>query len=162
MLYPIMLLGIGFLVASLLMAMLAPLIHGHAVRMTVRRLSAKRRGAVIDRRAHADQLRAQFAVSTLRLETAMEDTRAKAAGQLCDVAKKSAEIHRLKTDLRKANVVILQFQARELARRSITRTIVGLLVHLYARAQRQGTRQIPSPAVRRREIGKSKLGAVSA
>jgi hypothetical protein len=157
-----MLLGIGFLTASLLMAMLAPLIHERAVRLTVRRLSGKRRGAVIDKRAHADQLRAQFAVSTLRLETAMADTQAKAADQHRDVAKKLAEIHRLKSDLRKANIVILRFQARELMRRSITRTIVRLLVHLYERAQGQSARRAPAPALRRREVGKSELGAVSA
>src|ERR1700676_4270526 len=92
MLYPIMLLGIGFLTACLLMAMLAPLIHERAVRLTVRRLSRRGR-SVIDRRAHEDQLRAQFAVTTLRLETAMRDTQAKAASHLCDVAKRSAETH---------------------------------------------------------------------
>jgi hypothetical protein len=162
MLYPLMLLGIGFLTASLLMAILAPLIHERAVRMTVRRLSAKRRGAVIDRRAHADQLRAQFAVSTLRLEAAMQETRTKAASQLCDVAKKTAEIHQLKTELRRSSIVILRFQARELTRRSITRTIIRLLVYLHARAQRQFTRRPPVPALRRRAVGKSGLGAVSA
>jgi hypothetical protein len=162
MLYPMMLLGIGFLTASLLMAMLAPLIHERAVRLTVRRLSAKRRGAVIDKRAHADQLRAQFAVSTLRLETAMQDTQAKAASQFRDAAKKSADIHRLNTELRKANIVILRFQARELTRRSVTRTIVRLLARLYDRAQRQSARQSVGPAVRRRAVPKSRLGAVSA
>jgi hypothetical protein len=108
---------------------------------------------VIDKRAHADQLRAQFAVSTLRLETAMADTQAKAADQHRDVAKKSAEIHRLKSDLRKANIVILRFQARELMRRSTIRTIVRLLVRLYERAQAQSTRRAPAPAFRRREVG---------
>ena len=66
MLYPIMLLGIGFLTATLFMAMLVPLIHERAVRLTVRRLSRRAR-SVIDRRAHEDQLRAQFAAATLRV-----------------------------------------------------------------------------------------------
>jgi len=159
MLYPMMLLGIGFLTAALFMAMLAPLIHERAVRLTVRRLSRRGR-SVIDRHAHEDQLRAQFAVKTLRLETAMRDTQAKGASHLCDVAKKSAEIHRLKSELRKSHVVILRFQARELMRRSMTRTIVKLLVHLYARTQRRSRSQ---PAERGfPEIRKSKLGTVSA
>jgi hypothetical protein len=162
MLYPIMLLGIGFLTACLFMAMLAPLIHERAVRLTVRRLSSKRPRSVIDRRAHEDQLRAQFAVSILRLETAMGETQAKAASQLCDAARKSAEIHRLKTELRKTNVVILRFQARELMRRSMTRTIIKLLVHLFARSQRQGGRELPAPGFRGRDVRKSKLGAVPA
>jgi hypothetical protein len=162
MLYPIMLLGIGFLTASLFTAMLVPLIHERAVRLTVRRLSAKRPRSVIDRRAHEDQLRAQFAVSILRLQTAMGDTQAKAASQLCDAAKKSAEIHRLKSELRKSHIVILRFQARELMRRSITRTIIKLLVHLFARWQRQSERELPAPRFARREVDKSRLRAVSA
>jgi hypothetical protein len=162
MLYPIMLLGIGFLTACLVMAMLAPLIHERAVRLTVRRLLAKRPRSAIDRRAHEDQLRAQFAVSVRRLETAVEDAQAKTASQLCDVAKKSAEIHLLKTELRKRNIVILRFQARELMRRSMIRTIVKLLVFLSARSKRQSERALPAPGVRGREARKSTLGAVSA
>ena len=159
MLYPIMLLGIGFLTAALFMAMLAPLIHERAVRLTVRRLSRRGR-SVIDRRAHEDQLRAQFAVTTLRLETAMRDTQEKAANHLCDVAKRSAEIHRLRSELRKSHVVILRFQARELMRRSMIRAIVKLLVYLYARTQRQGRRELAERGFPK--IRKSKLGAVSA
>ena len=141
MLYQIMLLGIGFLAASLLMAMLAPLIHERAVRLTVRRLLSKRPRTAIDRRAQEDLLRAQFAVSIRRLETTIEDTQAKAAGHLFEVARKSAEIHHLKCQLRKSNIVILRFQARELMRRSTIRTIIKLLVYLFARAQRRNTRK---------------------
>ena len=162
MLYPLMLLGIGFLTACLFMAMLAPLIHERAVRLTVRRLSAKRPRSVIDRRAHEDQLRAQFAVSIRRREIAVEDAQAKATGLLCDVARKSAEIHRLKTELRKSHVVILRFQARELMRRSMTRTIIKLLVYLFARWQRQSGRELPAPGFRRSDVRKPKLGVVSA
>jgi hypothetical protein len=150
MLYPIMLLGIGFLAASLFMAMLAPLIHERAVRLTVRRLSSKRPRWAIDKRAHEDQLRAQFAVSIRRLETAIEDTQAKAANHLCELAKKSTEIHQLKTDLRKSNVVILRFQARELLRRSMTRSIIKLLVYLFARSQRQSGRELAGRGFRGR------------
>ena len=162
MLYQIMLLGIGFLVASLLMAMLAPLIHERAVRLTVRRLLSKRPRSAIARRAHEDLLRAQFAVSIRRLETAVEDTQAKAASHLCELAKKAAEIHQIKTELRKSHVVILRFQARELMRRSMTRTIVKLIVYLFARSQRQDGRELAARAFRGRVAPKSKLGAASA
>jgi ribosomal protein S20 len=161
MIYPMMLLGIGFLTACVLMAMLAPLIHERAVRLTVRRLSAKRPRSVIDRRAHEDHLRAQFAVSIRRLQTAVEDAQAKAAGQLCDAARRSADVDRLKTELRKRNIVILRFQARELMRRSALRTIIKLIIFLYARAQRQSGRTLPAPAFRR-QPRKRELGAVSA
>ena len=162
MLYPLMLLGIGFLTACIVMAMLTPLIHERAVRLTVRRLSANRPRSVIDRRAHEDQLRAQFAVSVRRLETAVEDAQAKTTGQLCDTAKKSAEIHRLKTELRQRNIVILRFQARELMRRSMTRTIVKMLVFLFERSQRQSERARPVPILGEREARKPTLRVVSA
>jgi hypothetical protein len=157
-----MLLGIGFLTACLLMAALAPLIHERAVRLTVRRLSAKRPRSAIDRRAHEDHLRAQFAVATRRLETAVEDAQAKAAGQLCDAARKSAEIDRLKSELRRRNIVILRFQARELMRRSMTRTIIKVIVFLFARTRRQSEPALPAPAFGRRAVRKSELRAVSA
>jgi hypothetical protein len=162
MLYPIMLLGIGFLTACLLMAMLAPLIHERAVRLTVRRLSSKRPRSAFDRRAHEDQLRAQFAVSILRLETAVEDAQAKATAHLRELAKKSTETHQLKTALRKSHVVILRFQARELLRRSMTRTIIKLLVYLFARWHRQRGGELAARGFRRRDVRKSELGAVSA
>jgi hypothetical protein len=162
MLYVMMLLGIGFLTACFLMAMLAPLIHERAVRLTVRRLSGKRAGSALDRRAHADQLRAQFAVSIRRLETAAEDAQAKAAGQLCDAARKAAEIDRLKAEVRQRNIVILRFQARELMRRSMMRSIIKVIVFLFARTRRQSERARPAPAFRRRELRKPELGAVSA
>jgi len=162
MLYPMMLMGIGFLTACLLMAMLTPLIHERAVRLTVKRLCAKRPRSVIDRRAHEDQLRAQFAVTVRRMETAMEDTQAKAASQLCDAAKKSAEINQLKTALRKSHVTVLRFQARELMRRSVTRTIVKLIVYLYARAQRRSGHELAARGFGRRNVRERKLGAVSA
>jgi hypothetical protein len=159
MLYPIMLLGIGFLTAGLLMAMITPLIHERAVRLTVRRLTAKRPRSAIDRRAHEDQLRAQFAMTSVRLETAVREAQAKAAGQLGEVAKRAAEIQRLKTELRKSHIVILRFQGRELMRRSVIRTVVRITAYLFARQQRQDERELPAP---RPDARKPKLGAVSA
>lgn len=137
MLYTLMLLGIGFLSACALMALLAPVIHERAVRLTVRRLSRARPRSVIDRRASEDQLRAQHAVQLLRLESAVEETKIKAAGQFRALAKHLSEIQRLKSELRRTNLVILRFQARELMRRSTTRSIVKLILYLFERSQRQ-------------------------
>jgi hypothetical protein len=161
MLYPLMLLGIGFLAAGTVMVMLAPLIHERAVSLTVRRLSRRPRSAN-DRRAQEDLLRAQFAVSIRRLETAIEESQAKAASHLREVARKSAEIHELKTALRKSNLVILRFQARELMRRSTIRTVVKLLVHLFTRWQRQHGSEPAAAGFRAHDVNEPKLGAVSA
>jgi hypothetical protein len=160
MLYTLMLLGIGFLSACVLMVLLVPLVHERAVRLTVRRLSRARPRSAIDRRAHEDQLRAQFAVSVLRLETALAESQAKTASEVRDVAKQLREIERLKVELRRTNLIILRFQARELMRRSIARNIVRLVVYLFVRWQRHGappTRGLPG-----REVRRSTLGTVSA
>jgi hypothetical protein len=132
-----MLLGIGFLTACAFMVMLAPLVHERAVRLTVRRLARGRPRSAIDRRAHEDQLRAQFAVSILRLETALAEAQAKTASQHRDFARQFAEVERLKAELRRTNLVILRFQARELMRRSTTRTVIKLVLFLFIRRQRQ-------------------------
>lgn len=159
MLYTLMLLGIGFLSACVFMVLLVPLIHERAVRLTVRRLSRARPRSAIDRRAHEDQLRAQFAVSVLRLETALAESQAKTASEVRDVARQLREIQRLKAELRRTNLIILRFQARELMRRSATRTIVKLLVYLFVRWQRQAA---PVRGLLGREVRKPALGTVSA
>jgi hypothetical protein len=147
MLYEIMLFGIGFLTACILMAMLVPLIHGRAVRLTVRRLLAGLPRSIVEARAHQDQLRAEFAMSTRRLEMTVAEMQAKTASHQCEVARKAGEIDRLKAELRKTHVVILRFQARELVRRSMTRTIVKLLIYLFERSKRAigPARRAPSP-----------------
>jgi hypothetical protein len=71
-----------------------------------------------------------------RLETTIADMQAKMAGHSGEVAKKAAEIERLMGELRKAQVTVLRFQARELMRRSTTRTIVKFVLYLYERSQR--------------------------
>ena len=95
-------------------------------------------------------MRAEFAVSILRLETVVREEQAKAAGQHRDVARRLAEIQRLKVELRRTNLIILRFQARELMLRSATRTIVKLVVYLFERSHRQS-----SPA--RRLLGRKRL-----
>jgi len=138
MLYAGMLIGIGFLSACLCMAMLAPAIHARAVRLTARRVLAGLPRSMVEMRAHKDQLRAEFAMKIRRLELTIADMQAKTAGHSGEVAKKAGEIERLNRELRRTQVTVLRLQARELMRRSTTRTIVKLLVHLYERSQRAG------------------------
>jgi hypothetical protein len=92
----------------------------------------------------------------------MREAQAKAAGQLGEVAKRAAEIQRLKTELRKSHIVILRFQGRELMRRSVIRTVVRIMVYLFARQQRQDERERPAPRLRRADARKPGLGAASA
>ena len=98
----IMFLGIGFLAACLLTLGFIPLVHARAVRLTTRRHQDAMPASVTEMQAEKDGLRAEFAMSTRRLEIALKEARAKAAGHLCEVGKKTQEIQLLKAEFGKA------------------------------------------------------------
>src|SRR6476620_7236679 len=96
MIEPIMFFGIGFLVASLFGLLFVPLVHNRAVRLTMRRLEAATPLSIAEIRADKDQLRAEFAMSTRRLEMSVEQRKTKTTSQLAERGKKSDAINQLK------------------------------------------------------------------
>jgi chromosome segregation ATPase len=113
MIEPIMFFGIGFLVASLIGLVFMPLVHGRAVRLTSRRLEASTPLSMAEIQADKDQLRAEFAMSTRRLELAVEGMKARTTNQLADLSKKGDTINRLKIDLAEKSAAVLAMEARE-------------------------------------------------
>jgi chromosome segregation ATPase len=113
MIEPIMLFGIGFLVASVIGLGIIPLVHNRAVRLTVRRLEAATPLSMAEIQADKDQLRAEFAMSTRRLEMSVEQLRAKTTNQLAELGKKSDAISRLKLELGEKTATIFALEARE-------------------------------------------------
>jgi chromosome segregation ATPase len=95
----IMYFGIGFLLAVLSVLVVVPLIHGRAVRLTTRRLKAAIPLSMAEVQADKDLLRAEFAMSTRRLEMNVEQLKAKSASQLAELGRKSDAINRLKIEL---------------------------------------------------------------
>ena len=77
MIEPIMFFGLGFLASSLLGLIIVPFVHGRAVRLTVRRLEAATPLSMAEIQADKDQLRAEFAMSTRRLEMSVEQLKTK-------------------------------------------------------------------------------------
>ena len=63
MIEPMMYIGIGFLVAGLLVIGVIPLVHARAVRLTLRRLEASTPVSMAEIAAEKDQLRAEFAMT---------------------------------------------------------------------------------------------------
>src|SRR6266581_5664960 len=116
MIEPIMYVGIGFLVAGLLVIGLIPLVHQRAVRLTMRRLEAVTLMSMAEIQADKDQLRAEFAMSTRRLEMSVEQMKAKTTSQLADIGKKSDAIGRLKVELgeKTAALIALEAEAQQL------------------------------------------------
>ncbi|MBK5957966.1 hypothetical protein CCR97_07050 [Rhodoplanes elegans] len=108
-----MLFGIGFLVASLFNLLFVPLVHNRAVRLTTRRLEASTPFSMAEIQAEKDQLRAEFAMSTRRLEMSVEQLKSRAAGQLADLGRKSMAIGRLKQELDEKTAALAAIEARE-------------------------------------------------
>jgi len=112
---PIMYFGIGFLVAALLALMFFPLVHRRAVRLTVRRLEAATPLTIAEIRADKDQLRAEFAMSTRRLELSVEQLKARATSQLAELGKKTDAINQLKKELGEKTAAFFAVEARDKA-----------------------------------------------
>ena len=72
MIEPIMYFGLGFLAATLLALIIMPFVHGRAERLTTRRLEAAIPVSMAEIQADKDQLRAEFAMSTRRLEMSVD------------------------------------------------------------------------------------------
>ncbi len=92
--------AIGFLAAVLLVGafsllVVIPLVHGRAVRLTTRRLEAAMPQSMVQIKADKDLLRAEFAMSTRRLEKKIEKLETINAGQLVELSKKGSAIKRL-------------------------------------------------------------------
>ena len=117
MIEPIMFFGIGFLVAALIGLVVIPLVHGRAVRLTMRRLEAATPLSMAEIQADKDQLRAEFAMSTRRLEMSVEQLKGKTTSQLAEIGKKGDAINRLKIELGEKTATIFALEARDKALR---------------------------------------------
>jgi chromosome segregation ATPase len=113
MIEPLMYVGIGFIAAALLVIGIIPLVHGRAVRLTMRRLEALTPLSMAEIQADKDQLRAEFAMSTRRLEMSVEQMKAKTTSQLAEIGKKSEAIGRLKLELGEKTAALFALEARE-------------------------------------------------
>ena len=109
----VMYFGIGFLVAALLCLLFVPLVHNRAVRLTMKRLEAATPLSIAEIRADKDQLRAEFAMSTRRLEMSVEKMKAKTTTQLAELGKKSDAINHLKKELGEKTATIFALEARD-------------------------------------------------
>src|SRR6516164_5961360 len=94
-----MYIGIGFLIAGLFVIGVIPLVHARAERLTIRRMEALNPLSMAEIQADKDQLRAEFAMSTRRLEMSVEQLKGKTTTQLTELGKRSDAIGRLKLEL---------------------------------------------------------------
>src|SRR5215510_9325101 len=101
MLEPMMYAGLGFLAGCLLMVVFIPLVHERAIRLTARKFLAATPLSYAEMQAQKDLLRAEFALVASADTSTRRIDMAKAVEQLCEVGKKIAEVHHLKSKLAK-------------------------------------------------------------
>jgi chromosome segregation ATPase len=83
----------------------------------MRRLEAATPLSLAEIQADKDQLRAEFAMSTRRLELSVEQLKSKSTSQLAELGKKSDAINRLKMELGEKTATIFALEARDKALR---------------------------------------------
>src|SRR5258705_11146546 len=113
MIEPIMYIGIGFLFAGLLVIGVIPLVHARAVRLTRKRLEAMTPMSLAEIQAEKDQLRAEFAMTTRRLEMGVEQLKTKSNNQLPEIGKKSEPTGRLRLELNEKTETMFALEGRE-------------------------------------------------
>jgi chromosome segregation ATPase len=86
-------------------------VHNRAARLTVRRLDAATPVSLAELQADKDQLRAEFAVSTRRLEMSVEQLKARSTTQLGELGKKTEAIAMLKHELGEKSAAMMAMEA---------------------------------------------------
>jgi chromosome segregation ATPase len=110
---PIIYLGIGFLVAIVLVLIAKALTHSRMGRFAVKRLEAAAPKLMADIEADMSQLHAQIAMATRRLETGVEQMKSKTTSQLSEIGKTSETIARLKAELGEKTTALQALAAKE-------------------------------------------------
>ncbi|WP_332699955.1 hypothetical protein [Devosia sp.] len=109
----IMYFALGLLVAGLVSLIILPAVWKRAVRLTKRRIEAATPITMAEFRADKDQLRAEFALSTRRLEMHVETLRKRLAEQLGEVNQKRSDLGLLKAERDKSVAIVSELEVRE-------------------------------------------------
>ncbi len=87
----IMLLALGFLLATLVSLLLAPVVWRRAARLATKRLKASLPISLTDFHAEKDQLRAKHAIEVRALEVSLDLAKEKTAQQMVDIGRQRAD-----------------------------------------------------------------------
>jgi chromosome segregation ATPase len=112
----IMFFALGFLGATLIALVTLSAVWHRAVRLTTKRIEGAIPLSMTEIQADKDQLRAEFAMSTRRLENSVEQLKVKTSEQLAEIGRKSEAVRLLKheAEAKSARVTALEAQERTL------------------------------------------------
>ena len=103
---------LGFLCAAFLALMVAPAIWRRAVVLTRRKIEASVPLTLNEIEADKDRMRAEFAMSTRRLEMSVKSLKDKAAHHLADIGRYRDEIRRLGDELEERTTTVGELEAK--------------------------------------------------
>src|SRR3989304_2825229 len=109
----IMFSALGFLAASLIALVLLSAVWHRAVRLTTRRIEGAIPVSMAEIQADKDQLRAEFAMSTRRLETSVEQLKFKTTEQLADIGRKTETVRLLKAEVEEKTAAVTALEAQD-------------------------------------------------
>ncbi len=112
MIQSILFFSLGFLCAGFLALMVAPAIWRRAVALTRKRIEASVPLSLSEIQADKDRMRAEFAMSTRRLEMSIKAFREKAAAQVIEINRNREELKRLSGERKEKNQAISEIEAR--------------------------------------------------
>jgi chromosome segregation ATPase len=105
--------ALGLLAAGLFALAIMPAVWRRAVRLTKKRIEAATPITMAEFRADKDQLRAEFALSTRRLEMNVEALRRRLSEQLRDINRKRSEVGAIKTERETQLTQMRELEERE-------------------------------------------------
>jgi DNA repair exonuclease SbcCD ATPase subunit len=109
----VMYFALGFLAAALLGLMIMPSVWHRAVRLTRKRIEAATPMTMSEFRADKDQLRAEFALSSRRLEQNVAALRKRLTEQLTDVNQRRNELNILRAERDQQRTSVRELEERE-------------------------------------------------
>lgn len=109
----IMFFALGFLAASLIALVLLSAVWHRAVRLTTKRIEGAIPVSMAEIQADKDQLRAEFAMSTRRLETSVDQLKLKTTEQFAELGRKNDTIRKLKTETEEKTAQVSALEAQE-------------------------------------------------
>ena len=107
-----MYMALGFLVAAALALMVAPVLWNRAIALTRQRIESSVPLTLNEIQADKDQLRAEFAMSTRRLEMSIDKLREKASTQLAEISRRRDELTKLAEEHKEKLDRLAQAEAR--------------------------------------------------
>lgn len=104
--------ALGFLCAGFLALMIAPAVWSRAVALTRKRIEATVPLTLNEIQADKDRMRAEFAMSTRRLEMSVKAFREKAAAQIVEISRSREELKKLADERAEKNQNLSEMEAR--------------------------------------------------